>query len=102
MSSEAGYTPYLRVREYNPNGPPQSKPIRPEQWKRHERRIKSLHAAKYKRAEALEKLKAECGCEHNCSFNPSYVFNNLPSIFLYQCYQQYHRAEFQSSIVSEL
>jgi hypothetical protein len=80
MPSEASYTSNLRVREYNPNGQPQSKPIRPEQWKKHEGRIRSLHAAKYKRAEALEKLKADCGCEHNCSFNPSYVL----SIILYQ------------------
>jgi len=55
MPSEADDTSNLRVREYNPNGPPQSKPIRPEQWKRHEGRIRSLHAAKYKRAEVLEK-----------------------------------------------
>ena len=92
MPSEAGYTSNLRVKEYNPTGPPQSKPIRPEQWKRHEARIRWLHAEKYKRAEALEKLKAECGCEYNCSFNPSYVRNSLPSC---------HRAEFQLAIVSE-
>src|SRR6202035_907698 len=75
MPSEASYTSNLRVRQYNPNGPPQSKPIRPEQWKKHEGRIRSLHDAKYKRADALEKLKADCGCEHNCSFNPSYVLS---------------------------
>jgi hypothetical protein len=74
--------PNLRFKEYDPDGTTQAKPITTEEWDRHERRIRALHAAKYKRSEALEKLRADCGCGQNCSFSPSYVKHlNVHSAF---------------------
>ena len=81
MSLGPRWTSDLRVREYNPERAPRSKHIRPEEWRRHETRIRALHGKwfdgrKYTHAEMLAELRADCGCTPHCSFNPSYVPKN--------------------------